>query len=224
MKQGTMYASRVKKAFAELRKSAPEPTVSDADDPVRRLAVAILGVRVGDSKADAYVSKIESSMVDWNEVRVSSLAEIKEITGVNSEAVSETLGNLLDALQAIYDQENEISLDHLLKMGRRDARHYLEELAGVDAYGVASVILWSLGGHAIPVDDAMLQLLRDANLVHPVADRAEVQAFLERNISAADGKLFALIMHSLPKKKPTAKKKVVTKKKAPLRTSKKKKA
>ncbi len=81
-------------------------------------------------------------------------------------------------------------------MGRRDAKHFLEKLDGVDEFATAAVLLWSLGGHAIPVDDRLLEALRQADLVHPEATRAEVQAFLERNISAAEAKRFCLAMRT----------------------------
>ena len=57
-------------------------------------------------------------------------------------------------------------------------------------------MLWSFGGHAIPVSDTFLQALREAELAHPHATRAEVQAFLERNINAAQAKEFCLVMRS----------------------------
>ena len=124
---------------------------------------------------------------------------------------------LVSMLESVYERENALSLDRLKQMGRRDARHYLDSLGGVDEYGVASVALWSLGGHGIPVNNGLLKELRAAGLVHPDATRAEVQTFIERHISAADAKVFSMVMASYKaSKSATSKtaKKTTTKNKA----------
>ena len=101
------------------------------------------------------------------------------------------------ALNAIFRKEHAVNLDRLHSLGRREARQYLEDLDGVDACAAASVMLWSLGGHAIPVDQRLLDAMRREELVAPSATVAEVQAFLERNINANDAKTFCLLMQKL---------------------------
>lgn len=212
MKNGTLYAARLKKAYAKFRLSVPKPDIPEPDDPLCRLGIAILGVAAGEEEAKRALDRALTTMVDWNEVRVSSAFELNKATGNAIPQGVQRCQQLIDALRSIYEHENRLSLDRLQSIGRREARHYLEQLHGVDEYGVASVILWSLGGHAIPVDDKLLQKLRDANLVNLLADRAEVQAFLERHVSAADAKEFCLVVRSLPTAK-RAKAKTSTKKK-----------
>ncbi|MGD2109705.1 MAG: hypothetical protein PVI86_09965 [Phycisphaerae bacterium] len=205
MKNGTMYAARLKKAYAKIRQAASQPDIPELDEPLRRLAVAILGVQTSEEEASRALDRAFDHVVDWNELRVSSAKELNKATGNVIPHGVERCQKLIGALQAIYDNENRLSLDHLRNLGRRDARHYLERLDGVDAYAVASVVLWSLGGHAIPVDDRLLEALRRADLVNPNADRSEVQAFLERHISATDAKAFCLIMRGYAPKKASAK-------------------
>lgn len=206
MKNGTMYAARLRKVYTRLRESVPTRNIPEPGDPVRCLAVAILGENCTDDDAERAIERAFSTMVDWNEMRVSSAVELNKATGNTIPQGTQRCQRLAEALQAIFDRENRLSLDKLKGVGRRDARHYLEELNGVDEYVVASVVLWSLGGHAIPVNDRLLEALRAAELVHPAADRAEVQAFLERNISATDAKEFCLVMRGFqPSKRPGAK-------------------
>ena len=204
MKNGTIFAARVGKAYARLRQSVPRPEIPEPDDPLRRLGIAILGVESSDEDAELAIDRAFTTMVDWNEMRVSNAHELNEATGNAIPHGVVRCQQLIDALQAVYDWENVLSLDRLKTMGRRDARHYLDQLNGLDEYGVASVVLWSLGGHAIPVNDRLLQVLRDADLVNTSADRAEVQAFLERHVNAADAKEFCLIMRSFSAAKPSA--------------------
>ena len=81
------------------------------------------------------------------------------------------------ALNDVFRRQHAMTLDVLSALGRREARQYLESLDGVDGYVAASVMLWSLGGHAIPVDSRMFESLRQEVLIDPSATIAEVQAF-----------------------------------------------
>lgn len=194
MKNGTLYAAKLKKMYPKLRSAAGDLCAPNLDDPIRCLAVATLGVGCSDQDAERGIDRALVSMVDWNEMRVSSAFELNKAIGNAIPRGTERCHHLIRVFQAIFDRENKLSLDRLKNMGRREARHYLESLDGIDSYAVASVILWSLGGHSIPVNDRLLSALRDADLVNPSAEREEVQSFLERHVSAADAKTFCMIM------------------------------
>lgn len=197
MKNGTMYAGRLKKAFAKVRHGTDKVEIPESDDPLRRLAVGILGQDCGDALAEEAVDRILGSMADWNEVRVSHPSQIHRLLG---DAIPEGLvrsQQLASALQALFDRENRLSLEKLRGLGRRDARQYLEKLNGMSEHAVASVLLWSLGGHAVPVPRVLWEALRSADLVNPAASIDEVQAFLERNVAATDAKEFCVAMRSM---------------------------
>lgn len=204
MKNGTVYAQRLKKAFNAHRQSVGKPEIPDSEDPVRRLAIAILGIDCSIDEARAKLDRIKTEMVDWNEVRVSTSWEVCKAMGEESPAAQERCGQLIRALRSIYQKEHQVSLERLKTLGRREARQYLEQLDGVDSHAVSAVVLWGLGGHAIPVNDKLLAALRAADLVGADSDRDEVQAFLERNVSAAQAKEFCLVMESFKPGKTTA--------------------
>ena len=197
MRNGTLYAARLRRAYARVRHSVPRPEIPELDDPLRRLSVAILSVGCSDEEAERAIDRALTVMADWNEMRVSSAFELNRATGNTIPQGVQRCQQLIDALQSIFDHENRLSLDRLKGMGRREARQYLEQLDGVDEHAAASVLLWSLGGCAIPVNNRLLAALREADLVNPSAHRAEVQAFLERHVGAADAKEFCMIMSSL---------------------------
>jgi hypothetical protein len=204
MKNGTMYAARLKKAYAKIRPTVVKPDTPEPDDPIRRLATAILGVASGDPEGRQAVERLLSVMVDWNEVRVSTPLEVFRALGSGESVSLKQCQQLIMALRSIYQLEHRPLLDRLKALGRREARQYLEKLPGMDEYAVASVVLWSLGGHAIPISDPVLESLREQNLVDPSASRAEVQAFLERNVSAVEAKEFCLVMNAYADGRPTA--------------------
>lgn len=196
MKQGTLYAGRLKKAYAKFHQQTPAPETPAPTEPLHQLAIAAFAVSCGERHAAKLVDSLLSNMAGWNEVRVSRPAEINKAIGNADLGTLDPCQRLVNMLESVYERENALSLDRLKRMGRREARHYLDSLGGVDEYGVASVALWSLGGHGIPVNDGLLKELRAAGLVHPDATRAEVQTFLERHVSAADAKVFSMVMAS----------------------------
>lgn len=204
MKQGTLYAERVKKHFAALRGSMKVEVPADQDDSLRRLATSVLGENQGDEPARQIVTRLLERMADWNEIRVSTADELLQAAGIAASDQRPYFQRLLRALQAVYNREHRVSLERLKSLGRREARQFLEAQDGVGPYAAAAVALWSLGGHGIPVDDVLLDTLRKEELVHPTADRAEVQAFLERNIAASDAREFVMIMNEYARRRKEA--------------------
>ncbi len=194
MKNGTLYAKRVRKVFSQLKSAHGTPEAPEPSDPVEQLVIGLLGLEVPESRAHRAAKALCEVMVDINEVRVSTAAELAPIIAPYVPDSMDRADAIRLALNAVFKKESAVSLETLKKSGRREARHYLESLDGVDRYAAASVILWSLGGHAIPVDQKMYQAYRKHDLVDPGATIDEVQAFLERNISAADAKIFCLLM------------------------------
>ncbi len=205
MKNGTLYAKRIKKAFTQLKTELGKPEIPEAVDPVRQVILGVLGAETTQAKSARAIKALFSVMVDVNELRVSTTQEIAAVIAPYVSNNKQCADAIRRALNAIYRKEHAITLDHLHKTGRREARHYLESLDGIDACTAASVMLWSLGGHAVPVSDRMCNALRKTNLVNPEATVVEVQAFLERNIAASDGKIFCLLMDHFASSKVAAK-------------------
>ena len=214
MKNGTFYAGRLKRAYSKQRQLVAKSDVPGPMDPLTCLATAVLAEESTEAEAKRAVDRILDTMVDWNEVRVSDGVELNRAAGNTLRHGVRRCERLISALQAVFDSENRLSLDRLKSIGRRDARQCLESFDGASDYVVASVLLWSLGAHAIPVNDRLLNAFREADLVFPTASRAEVQAFLERHISASDGKRFCIVMRSFSAKKTQASRKRATPKKS----------
>jgi endonuclease III len=194
MKNGTFYAKRVKRFFSKLKQEYENPELPEPSDPVRTLAVGLLSRETSQENAERALDSLFEVMVDYNELRVSTIPEISEQIEPYVPNPAKRADALRRVLNAIYQKQHRISLDRLHKLGRREARHYLDHLDGMDAHAAASVVLWSLGGHAVPVDVRMLERLREEELVEPSASIEEVQAFLERNIAATDARQFCILM------------------------------
>lgn len=191
MKKGTLYARKLKKAYSSFRGtgdgSAPEPS-----DPIEQLILAVLSQQASRVRAQRALKQLQGDMVDYNELRVSSPAEVSDSISRSVPRSVQCAKALLRLLNNVYQREFAVSLESLRGRGIREVKQYLESLDGITPYVTASVILWSLGGHAIPVNDVVHAWLVQQDLVHPDASPAEVQSFLERHISAADARGFCL--------------------------------
>jgi len=222
MKKGTFYARKLKQVYGKFRgcaavKSMPEPT-----PPVEQLIVAVLSQETSTAQAQKVLKRLGEDMVDYNELRVSTPEEVAVSISKHVPHTVERATELIRLLNAIYQTEYAVSLDSLTSKGVREIKSHLEKLDGITPYVTASVLLWSLGGHAIPVSDRVVEFLKEEDMVDPGASCAEVQAFLERHVSAADARSFCLDLEAYVlsksgksaaqrKKRPTAKKKITSK-------------
>lgn len=194
MKKGTEYAKRVKRMYRKHRDDAGQRPETAPTEPLEQLVRALLSWEASDTAASKAYRELMLQMTDLNEVRVSS---VREISVVIREFIPDSIDcaqNISLALDNIFRRENGISLSMLQGKGRREARQYLDSLQGVTPFAAAAVQLWSLGGHAIPVNRRLLETLRREKLVDVEAEVEVVQAFLERNIPADQAKDFCHVM------------------------------
>ena len=192
MRKGTEYARRLKKAYPKFRRSeAPSPP-SEPTDPTEQLIISVLAQDSTVGRARKALKQIHEDLTDLNELRVSTPAEVTESIGRHISRSVERSKVLLLLLNEVYRCEYVVNLDSLKSKGIREVKQYLDSLQGSTPYVVASIILWSLGGHALPVNDPTLAWLVKNELVDARASALEVQAFLERHVSAADAKSFCL--------------------------------
>ncbi len=192
MKKGTQYAKKLKEAYGKFRGLSAPQVAPESLPPIDQLILAALSESTTIANAKLALTQIRENMVDYNELRVSTPAEIEASTNPHIPNGIERGQQLVELLNAIFKKEYSVSLDHLGSMGIREVKAYFESLEGITPYITASVLLWSLGGHAIPINTPTLEFLKDQDLVDPDATGAEVQAFLERHVSAADSKSFCL--------------------------------
>jgi len=197
MKNGTAYGKRIRFLFDKLRAETDKTAPPESTEPVPQLLRSILSVDSTPNHADKALTSLSDVMVDINEVRVSSA---EEIAAHFKEFIPDALPCAVrchDALNDIFRKTNGLTLNSLMGLGRREARQFLDELAGADPYSAASVMLWSLGGHAVPVDNRLLKVLKRAEFVDPDATVAEVQAFLERHVQAHEAREFCALTQKL---------------------------
>lgn len=192
MKDGNELAQRLKRLCAQVRRIGAAVEDVPEHDPTTELIMASLAQRTTESRARYALSRLQSCFADYNELRVSRPEDIADILGKTFPEAREVGRQITMLLRAVYDKRDHLDLSDLIGMGKREARQYLSELNGSSDYVTARVMLCSLKGHAFPVCDSMLAMLRTEGIVADAATLAEVQGFMERHIPARQGrKLFA---------------------------------
>lgn len=146
-------------------------------------------------QANQALSRFKDQFFDWNELRVSPIAEVEE-----------TLADIPDPhgraqrirrfLRQLFEKTYSFSLDTLTKKPLKEALKVLGEFEAFSSdYVTATVIQQALGGHAIPVDASTRRALERLGISEP--DVAALRAVLERAVPKNRGVEFLELMVEL---------------------------
>jgi len=183
MKNATTYERKVKKLLAGINRSAQ---IVPRADWMEALLQGILQADAPRKQADKALEEILAEFVDVNELRVAPQKEITDCMGKAFPHAREKALRMTSVLNGIFDHSNTLSLEYIHELPKREIRRHLREL-GLDAYASGYLLLVSFGGHAVPVDQLLVDCLAADELIHPGSDIADVQGFLERVVPQKDG-------------------------------------
>lgn len=188
MKNATKHADELK-SFAKKVMRDHKPTASasvEQVEPLDALVRAAMSYDVSDARADEAIKAIGEEFVDLNEFRVATDLEIHSLLGNRYPFIEQRVGMVTMALNNIFEREHTLSLNRLKEVSKRDARQFLRDLPEVHPFVEAYVMLTAFEGSAMPVDDAILDLLKEHGVVEPETTLVEAQKFLENNLKAEE--------------------------------------
>jgi endonuclease III len=183
MKTATKHADALKSLVKRLYKSY-DPQPRPVYDPLHALVRGVFSYDLPDSRADDLMKVIETQFVDLNEVRVATELELAEIIGPRVPDIDRRCSMAVSAMMHIFERENILSLNRLKEMGKREARQFLRDLPGLHPFAEAFTMLLALDGHAFPLDDKMLQRLREEAVVEEGETLETAQRFVEHYLKA----------------------------------------
>jgi len=187
VKNATEYAKRLAALLKQVGKAVSAPDEVPEREPLFQLIHAFLAWETSRNQADQAYTRLMTTVVDVNELRVSDPMEVIDAIGPKYVRAEERAHRLCRALHGVYNREHVVDLSSLKDKNKRDAKDYLESLEGIVPFVVASVMLLSLDSHAIPVDEQLVDRLKRDEVVDPDATLEDVQSFLEHQIRADDG-------------------------------------
>lgn len=196
-------ASLIAKLHKVLEKHyRPVPTPDDRTI-LEHLIYGLLLENAAFDKADEAFARLQTYF-DWNEVRVSSVGELSEaLTG--HPAAGNAASQVKTALYNIYEDrilkeegmEEPFDLEWLKKEKLGAAAKTLEGWKGITPFAIGYVVQHGLGGHAIPLDQALLDTLFVVGVIDEKERSAGEAPGLDRAIPKAKGPAFASQIHQL---------------------------
>jgi len=99
--------------------------------------------------------------VDWNDLRVSRIEEIAEMLGEEQAENRQIALTLIKVLQRVFNENHQMSMESLRKLGKRQARQKLEKIEDLSKFVIDYCMLTSLDSHAIPLTERMIEYLKE---------------------------------------------------------------
>lgn len=185
MKNAGKHADALKSLCRKLIKEH-KPAEKEVQEPLKALVRAAMTYDVPDSKANDAIKMIEREFVDLNELRVATDLEIQEILGVRYPDIERRVAMITQALNDIFEREHTMSLNRLKEISRRDSRQFLRELPAIHPFVEAYVMMFSLDGNAFPIDEDMLEYLREEEIIEEDTSLEDAQKFVEHHVKAEE--------------------------------------
>lgn len=191
----TNRADVLKRLYTELKRKFT-PTV-----PVERTVLEhfIYATCLEDATyeaANAAFNALVSTMSGWNEVRVSSVAELAELMPQLPDP-RVTGDRIRKILHAVFEEKYSFDIDDIRKKNLKEAYEKLESIPGGTPFSINYTAQVALGRHGIPVGNGEKRVLYVLGIIKlEDVDEREV-AGLNRAIAKSQGLEFASLLHQL---------------------------
>jgi endonuclease III len=186
MKNATKHAEELRalvKKLSREHKPEPRPTL----EPLKALVRGSMSYDASDTKADEAMEVIAREFVDLNELRVATELEVQDMVGQRFPGIEKRVAMVTAILNAIFEKEHTLSLDRFKTLSKKDARAALRALADdVHPFVEAYTMLFGFDAHAVPVDDMMLNYLKEHGVVEPTTTLEDAQKFLEHAVKGEE--------------------------------------
>ncbi|MCI0682668.1 MAG: hypothetical protein L0Y71_11230 [Gemmataceae bacterium] len=188
----------VSQLFAALGKQAKELEDAPARPVLEQFIYAVCREGSTRAHADQAYQALQAHFFDWNEIRVSAPEELAEVLeGLAPDPLTRAQ-RIIGFLQEVFETTFAFDLESLQQKGLKQAAKQLARYQSANDYAVAWVTQHSLGGHAIPLDNVLLRVLRRLQLIdEDVHDLETIRTSLEHQVPKAKAALFADLISGL---------------------------
>ncbi len=131
---------------------------------------------------------------DWNEVRVTTVAELAEVLSHLPDSQNAAM-RVKNSLQGIFETHYSFDLEFLVKQNQGKSIKDLEKYKGSSPFIVAYVVQNSLGGHAIGVDKNSLEVLHLMGILSEQELKKHETPGLDRAIPKNKGGEYFSLLH-----------------------------
>jgi endonuclease III len=146
--------------------------------------------------AEKVFHTLSTDYFDWNEVRVSTVRELAEVLKtLNDPQDSATRPKRI--LQSVFETHYSFDLEPMKKQNIGQAVKTLEKYNGSTPFIVAYVTQNALGGHAIPINQGLLESMRIVGVVSDAEAAKGAVPGLERIVPKSKGAEVGSMLHQL---------------------------
>jgi len=171
-------------------------------DPIEEMLLAILWQQSTQKRAASALKAIVNSMVDFNELRVSRPLEIEELIGKFVPEARQKALRITAVLNWLFARYNTLELGPLRQRSKTELKVIFSRVEALDTYSSAAVLVMSFAAHAVPLDNRMLDYLREQKAVNPDLDMNKAQRFIEQHIHADQAREFFLLIRKHVENRP----------------------
>ena len=144
--------------------------------------------------AEQVFETLKADYFDWNEVRVSTLRELTEVTKPLVDP-PQTAARLKQSLHSVFEGVYQFDLESLKKQNIGQSAKQLQKLKGSTPFVVAYVTQMALGGHAIPVNRGLLIAMHTVGVISDSELKARAVPGLERVVGKTKGVEVGSLLH-----------------------------
>lgn len=135
--------------------------------------------------------QLRTVFLDLNELRVSHPNELVDyLSEVPDSEVKAR--RILQILRFVFETTYTFDLESMRRKPLKQAQKQLSKINGATDYSVAAAVQRALGGHSIPIDNAMVAFLGSIELAEEGETVAQLRGTLEHLIPKAKGVAFSL--------------------------------
>lgn len=186
----------IKRVFTVLKKHY-QSVRPPADRPVlEHLLYACCLENARHEQVDEVFARLEQDYFDWNEIRVTTVTELAEVMSNIADA-PDAARRLKRVLQSVFETHYSFDLEFLRKENLGKAIKEIEKYNGVTPFAVAYVTQCALGGHAIPVNQGVLNAFQILGVISESEAASGRVPGLERAIAKSQGVEFGSLVHQL---------------------------
>lgn len=146
--------------------------------------------------AEQVYTSMTNDYFDWNEVRVSTIRELTEVTKPLYDS-PKSAARLKQTLHSVFESVYQFDLEALKKQNIGQAVKQLEKLKGSTPFTVSYTTQMALGGHSIPVNRGLLIAFEVIGVISAAEAKAGNVPGLERAISKNKGIETGSLLHQL---------------------------
>lgn len=173
-----------------------EDEVPDDLSVLDHLLIAVIQEGTSFPVALAVYKRMITGFHDFNELRVSHRSEIVDYLGEVPDKEIKAR-RILGILKFVFETTYAFDLESMRKKPLKQAQKQLSKITGANAFTVAAAVQRALGGHAIPVDEAMCAVLKRLEILDEEETLEQARQSLEHLVQKAKGISFALLVSGL---------------------------